>query len=109
MTPYGKYRGGTRYRFAGISPRQPLSIGGCADVIRSPYLYCRRKIEMSPGAQSRDDTPVGDGNEERDLLGSNPPRNSRLETHSDGPGADRNWSAPATRRLPGHHLLKASG
>src|SRR6202022_4941577 len=26
---------------------------------------CRRKIEMSPGAQSRDDTPVGDGAEER--------------------------------------------
>src|ERR1700730_13086062 len=32
MTPYGKYRGGTRNRFAGISPRQSLSIGGCADV-----------------------------------------------------------------------------
>jgi hypothetical protein len=25
----------------------------------------------------------------RALLGSNPPRNSRLETHADGPGADR--------------------
>jgi peptide/nickel transport system substrate-binding protein len=24
-------------------------------------IKCRRKIEMSPGAQSRDDTPVGDG------------------------------------------------
>ena len=34
------------------------------------------------------------------LLGSNPPRNSRLETHPDGPGAGRNWPAPATRRLP---------
>ena len=30
----------------------------------------------------------------RALLWSNPPRNSRLETHSDGPGADRNWPAP---------------
>jgi len=28
---------------------------------------CRRKIEMSPGAQSRDDTPVGDGHDERNL------------------------------------------
>ena len=36
----------------------------------------------------------------RALLGSNPSRNSRLETHSDGQGADRNWPAPATRRLP---------
>src|SRR5215472_3893760 len=34
----------------------------------------------------------------RALLGSNPPRNSRLETHPDGPGVDRNGSAPATRR-----------
>src|ERR1700722_1138770 len=32
----------------------------------------------------------------RALLGSNPPRNSRLETHSDGLGADRNWPAPTT-------------
>jgi hypothetical protein len=23
------------------------------------YVFCRRKIEMSPGAQSRDDTPGG--------------------------------------------------
>ena len=28
---------------------------------------CRRKIEMSPGVQSRDDTRVPDGHEERDL------------------------------------------
>src|SRR5438128_2252416 len=34
----------------------------------------------------------------RALLGSNPPRNSRLETHSDEPGADRNWPAPVPRR-----------
>ena len=33
----------------------------------------------------------------------------RLETHCDGPGADRNWSAPAIRRLPGDHLGKPSG
>ena len=26
---------------------------------------CRRKIEMSPGAQSRDDTPGGDGHDQR--------------------------------------------
>src|SRR5271154_5143541 len=26
---------------------------------------CRRKIEMTPGAQSRDDTPVGGGDDER--------------------------------------------
>jgi len=45
----------------------------------------------------------------RALLGSNPPRNSRLETHSDGPGADRNWPAPGTRRLPchRHHIAGA--
>jgi len=29
-------------------------------------LACRRKIEMSPGAQSRDDTAVGGGHDERD-------------------------------------------
>src|ERR1700737_198886 len=45
----------------------------------------------------------------RALLGSNPPRNSRLETHSDGTGADRNWPAPATGRSRSHHLLQASG
>jgi hypothetical protein len=28
---------------------------------------CRRKIEMTPGAQSRDDTRVGGGHDERDL------------------------------------------
>ena len=28
---------------------------------------CWRKIEMSPGAQSRDDTAVGGGHDERDL------------------------------------------
>jgi hypothetical protein len=28
--------------------------------------FCRRKIEMSPGAQSRDDTPVGGGRDQRD-------------------------------------------
>ena len=28
---------------------------------------CRRKIEMSRGVQSRDDTRVPDGHEERDL------------------------------------------
>jgi hypothetical protein len=31
------------------------------------YNKCRRKIEMSPGVQSRDDTRVPDGHEERDL------------------------------------------
>ena len=30
----------------------------------------------------------------RALLGSNPPRNSRVETHSDGPGVDRQTGAP---------------
>jgi hypothetical protein len=30
-------------------------------------VRCRRKIEMSSGAQSRDDTPEGDGDEERGL------------------------------------------
>jgi hypothetical protein len=29
-------------------------------------VSCRRKIEMSPGAQSRDDTAVGGGHDERD-------------------------------------------
>ena len=33
----------------------------------APGARCRRKIEMSPGVQSRDDTPVGDGHEEGDL------------------------------------------
>jgi len=31
------------------------------------YIRCQRKIEMSPGAQSRDDTPVGGGRDEGDL------------------------------------------
>ena len=30
-------------------------------------ISCQRKIEMSPGAQSRDDTPVGGGRDEGDL------------------------------------------
>jgi MFS superfamily sulfate permease-like transporter len=29
--------------------------------------WCRRKVEMSPVAQSRNDTPVGDGHDEHDL------------------------------------------
>jgi hypothetical protein len=91
-----------------------------------PEIVCRRKIEMSPGVQSRDDTPLGADTIQRDtgsqpdtalglsydgrrlvkrkraLLGSNPPRNSRLETHSDGPGA-------ATRRSPCQHYRKHRG
>ena len=31
------------------------------------HSECQRKIEMSPGAQSRDDTPVGGGRDEGDL------------------------------------------
>src|SRR5260221_8355868 len=31
------------------------------------YAWCRRKIEMSPGVQSRDDTRVPDGHEEERL------------------------------------------
>jgi hypothetical protein len=31
------------------------------------YTACRRKIEMSPGVQSRDDTPVGGGHDQRDI------------------------------------------
>ena len=34
---------------------------------RSATARCRRKIEMSLGVQSRDDTRVPDGHEERDL------------------------------------------
>jgi hypothetical protein len=40
----------------------------------------------------------------RALLGSNLPRNSRLETHSDGLGAGRNGPALATWRLPNREL-----
>jgi acetyl esterase/lipase len=29
------------------------------------FETCRRKIEMSPGVQSRDDTPAGGGNDQR--------------------------------------------
>jgi hypothetical protein len=32
----------------------------------SAITSCQRKIEMSPVAQSRDDTPVGGGDDERD-------------------------------------------
>src|SRR5437868_11203133 len=44
----------------------------CACELRSPAQFtdagfCRRKIEMSLGVQSRDDTRVPDGHEERDL------------------------------------------
>jgi hypothetical protein len=45
----------------------------------------------------------------RALLGSNPPRNSRLETHADGPGADRNELARATGRPPNRQLLTHRG
>src|SRR6202035_3593389 len=41
----------------------PLSCRG----VSSAYMQCRRNIEMSPGVQSRDDTRVPDGHEERDL------------------------------------------
>jgi hypothetical protein len=40
---------------------------------------------------------------ERQIEFGNPPRNSRLATHSGGPGADRNWPAPATRLQRSHH------
>src|ERR1700739_2818998 len=33
----------------------------------SATLTCRRKVEMSPVAQSRNDTPIGDGHDEHDL------------------------------------------
>ena len=32
---------------------------------------CRRKVEMTPGAQSRNDTPIGGGQDQRDT-GSQP-------------------------------------
>src|SRR5436190_18856737 len=64
---------------------------GCRAGSRLSY-YCRRLVKRKQA-----------------LLGSNPPRNSRLETHSDGPGADRNWSASGTRRNTGHHLFKHRG
>jgi hypothetical protein len=35
-------------------------------------LRCRRKIDMTPAAQSRDDTPVGGGRDQRDTA-SHPP------------------------------------
>ena len=37
------------------------------DATSTSKSTCRRKIEMTPGAQSRDDTPVGGGDDERDL------------------------------------------
>src|SRR6516164_1453268 len=44
----------------------------------------------------------------RALLGSNPPRNSRLETHPDGTGSRSDWPAPTLGRFAKHHL-SASG
>jgi hypothetical protein len=41
------------------------------------FNACRRKIEMSPGAQSRDDTPIGGGHDQRDT-GSQPDAESGL-------------------------------
>jgi len=32
-----------------------------------PDVECRRKVEMSPVAQSRNDAPIGDGHDEPDL------------------------------------------
>jgi hypothetical protein len=43
------------------------SDGGRIEVPLVATVKCRRKIEMSPGAQSRDDTRVGGGHDERDL------------------------------------------
>jgi hypothetical protein len=48
-------------------PRRATSELGAAIVGgASAYTVCRRKIEMSPGAQSRDDTPAGGGHDQRD-------------------------------------------
>jgi hypothetical protein len=38
---------------------------------------CRRNVEMSPGAQSRNDTAVGDGHDERDLPTTSAPAGPR--------------------------------
>jgi len=45
-----------------------LATGEIATTDRWPvfHAYCRRKIEMTPGAQSRDDTPVGGRDDQRD-------------------------------------------
>ena len=45
-----------------------ISIGEAGDVsIGDLHKRCRRKIEMSPGVQSRDDTPVWREPEEREF------------------------------------------
>src|ERR1700746_933353 len=49
------------------------------------------------------------GEAEAGSAGEQPAENSRLETHSDGSGADRNRPAPASRRLPCRHLRKRRG
>src|ERR1700745_4313513 len=38
----------------------PLSCRGVSSLYCA-YIKCRRKIEMTPSAQSRDDTPIGEG------------------------------------------------
>src|SRR6266403_2216946 len=43
MTPYGKWRGRTHYRFAGISPRQPRYLED------APMLYEVRTYTLRPG------------------------------------------------------------
>jgi hypothetical protein len=45
-----------------------LSAGEAGEVSPSvAYTPCRRKIEMTAGTQSRDDTPVGNEQAEHDL------------------------------------------
>src|SRR5258708_6437470 len=117
----------------------PLSCRGVSSLYCA-YIGCRRKIEMTPGAQSRDDTRVPDGHEgerlglqrgggvERrfggpggmgiNLLwggrgrgrgpwgGTTAGGNGGWEAHGDGRGAEGKGAAPATWRLPSHHLFE---
>jgi len=52
----------------------PFAIVGAGDTLarcrKKFFPRCRRKIEMTPGAQSRDDTRLGGGHDERDCVRS---------------------------------------
>jgi hypothetical protein len=52
--------------FLDLGEQPTLKCSGRALLLRMIVGECRRKIEMTPGAQSRDDTPVDGGDDERD-------------------------------------------
>jgi|HubBroStandDraft_6_1064221.scaffolds.fasta_scaffold33303_2 hypothetical protein len=75
---------------------------------------CRRNVEMSPGAQSRNDTAVGDGHDERDLPTTSAPAGPRPAATADNErtpcaGSSHSQFEPTLRKVEPLRTFRTRG